>query len=328
MKILVTGAAGFIGHHVTRMLLEQGHEVRGLLRPGEADRNLRGLDVERVIGDVLDEDRMFEVCRGCDRVFHLAAIYVLWTPQPQRIWDVNVLGTMNVLNGCLRAGVGRVVYTSSIAALGQRPGDLASDETVPFNIWNRGNDYIRSKYLSEQVALRYRHNLDLTIVSPAMPIGPGDIGPTPTGKFILDFLRGSLPPMIFDGGVSLVDVEDVARGHVLAADRGERGERYVLSGHNTSLVKVLEIMRDVTGLKRRFARIPTPLARTLAKISEVASDYVLQKHPIMTVAEVDFAAPASFWDNSKAKRVLGFENRPLVESVQRAADWFRAEGYV
>jgi dihydroflavonol-4-reductase len=327
-KVLVTGAAGFIGHHVTRLLLEQGHTVRALLRPGESDANLNGLEVEQVIGDVLDEERMLEVCRGCERVFHMAAVYVLWTPQPQRIWDVNVLGTMNVLNGCVAAGVERVVYTSSIAALGQRPGAQASDESIPFNLWNTGNDYIRSKYLSEQVALRYQRQLDIVAVNPAMPIGPGDIGPTPTGKLVLDFLRGDLPPVIFDGGVSLVDVEDVARGHVLAGEKGGRGERYVLSGHNTTLLEMLDVLQDITGIRRRFIKVPAAAAKVVAHATEWAANHVFHRHPLLTVAQVDFASQASFWDNRKAREQLGFTNRPLAESIQRATDWFRVNGYV
>jgi dihydroflavonol-4-reductase len=178
------------------------------------------------------------------------------------------------------------------------------------------------------VALRYRRQLDLVAVNPAMPIGPGDIGPTPTGKLLLDFLRGDLPPVIFDGGVSLVDVEDVALGHVLAAERGRRGERYVLSGHNTTLTGMLDALQDITGIRRRFLKVPPAAAKVVAHVTEWAADNVLRKHPLLTVAQVDFASQASFWDNRKAREELGFSNRPLAESIQRATDWFISRGYV
>ncbi|MBU2490266.1 MAG: SDR family NAD(P)-dependent oxidoreductase, partial [Proteobacteria bacterium] len=225
-KALVTGAAGFIGSHVARLLLEEGTEVRALIRPGESFTNLAGLEVERVEGDILDPAAVDRAMEGVDVLFHLAAVYATWLPDWSVLWEVNLQGSRNVLWSAIRMGVGKVVYTSSIAAVGVLPGKALADETTPFNQYALGSPYVLSKYLSQQEALGFAKNgLDLVVVNPAFPFGAGDIGPTPTGRIILDFLMGKAP-VIFHGGANIVDVEDVARGHVLAAKKGRSGEIY------------------------------------------------------------------------------------------------------
>ncbi|HDP25208.1 MAG TPA: SDR family NAD(P)-dependent oxidoreductase, partial [Deltaproteobacteria bacterium] len=219
-KALVTGAAGFIGSHVVRELLGEGVWVRAMIRPGESTRNLDGLDVEQVSGDVLDPDAVASALTGVDTVFHLAAIFSIWMKDWRRIYEVNLQGTRNVLWAALKSGVERVVFTSSIAALGVNPSRELSSEDTPFNQYTLGNHYVLTKYLSQQEALGFANNgLDLVVVNPCFPFGPNDSVPTPTGQVIVDILKG-ISRASFNGGLNIVDVRDVARGHVLAALRG------------------------------------------------------------------------------------------------------------
>ena len=328
-RALVTGAAGFIGHHVVRVLAERNDvQVRALIRPGEDTQNLEGLDIERVEGDIRDLDAMTRATKDCDHVFHLAAIYALWMREPQRMWDVNVVGTTNILNACIVNRVRRVVYTSSIAAVGLRPDTQVSDEQDVFNAWNEATDYVRTKYLSEQVALGYRDVLDIVIVNPSFPMGPGDVGPTPTGKMVLDFLRGDLPPLLIRGGISVVDVEDAARGHVLAAEHGRAGERYLLSGHNLTLSEIVDRLASMTGQQRRYYRVPAALLEGLGVVVTAVSNHITGREPLLEPRSIRYASHHSYFDNSKACRELGFSVRPVEETLQRAVDWFVAQGYV
>ena len=328
--VLVTGAAGFIGHHVVRLLTEAGRHVRAVLRPGEDPRNLAGLDpalVDRVVADVLDRARLRAVTRGCAAVYHLAAIYRTWVPDAKTIYDVNVTGSSNVLAAAVEAGVRKVVYTSSIAAIGLRDDGAPSDEATPFDLWGHSFDYVRSKYLGQQIAESFAPLIDVSIVNPGMPLGPGDIGPTPTGKTMIDAISGRIR-VCFEGGLNLVDVEDVARGHLLAEQHGRRGEAYLLTGHNLSIYDLIAALRRVLGLRHAMFAMPVGLARAGGWALEQVADRVTRREPLITAGSVDYASQRLYFDNRKAREELGFAVRPLDETLRRAAAWFAANGYL
>lgn len=322
-KTLVTGAAGFIGGHVTRMLVEQGREVRALLRHGEDPSNIQGLEVEVVRGDLLDLMSLKSALEDVDRVFHLAAIYSLWLKQPELMFRVNVEGTRQFLKLALERGVERVVYTSSIAAVGVEPGMQPANEETGYNQW-QANDYVLSKYISElEVRELIRQGLPAVIVNPALPFGHGDRAPTPTGAMIRDVLRGRFPGYI-DGGFNAVDVEDVARGHILAEQHGRVGERYLLANANISVEDFMNLTAELTGCPRRTQKIPLPVmigvghaCETWAQLSGLA--------PMTTPKAVRYASQYLYYDNSKAKRELGLEFTPLHETIRKAAAWFRSQ---
>jgi len=327
MKTLVTGSTGFIGSAVVRQLLARGREVRCLVEPGADARNLAGLDVETVEGLVTDRARMTAALRGCEVLYHLAAIYRLWMPDSKLIYDVNVEGTKTVLWAAYKANLRRVVYTSSIAAVGMRDDGEPSDESVEFNLWHDANAYIRSKWLSERDALRFAaEGLPLVVVNPAFPFGERDVAPTPTGRFVVQTLRKELPGY-FEGGFNCVDVEDVARAHVLAEERGRVGERYILGGHNVSYEEFFKLTAELAGLPppRRKLR-----ARGLAALGwavETWADRVSHKEPRLTYKDARFTARRYWFDNGKARRELGMPVTPLRESLERSIRWFRANGY-
>jgi dihydroflavonol-4-reductase len=326
----VTGAAGFIGHHVVRLLLESGRSVRALVRPGEDARNLDVLDgprLERVEGDILDRPRLAEVMAGCRVVYHLAALYRTWVPDPRVVYDVNVTGTANVLATAAAQGVRKLVYTSSIAAIGIDPGGRPADEETAYNLWPFAFDYVRSKYLAHQVAAAFAPLLDVSLVCPGMPLGPGDIAPTPTGRTLVDTINGTIR-FNFDGGLNIVDVEDVARGHLLAELRGGRGETYLLTGHNLSIAEMVAELKRALGLRRRSWTIPAGFAAAFGRAAEVYADRVSHREPFITGGAVTYARQRLFYDNTKAREQLGFSVRPLPESLRRAADWFLAHGYL
>jgi len=328
--VLVTGAAGFIGHHVVRLLREAGRPVRALLRPGEDPRNLdplRGPGLELVEGDILDRAALHEHMRGCGVVYHLAALYRTWVPDSRVIHDVNVTGTANVLAAAAALGVRRLVYTSSIAAIGVDPDGAPAGEDTPYNLWPFAFDYVRSKYLAHQVALAFTPLLDLVIVNPGMPLGPGDIGPTPTGRTLVDTLNGKIR-VSFEGGLNLVDVEDVARGHLLAEARGRRGEAYLLTGHNLTIFAMVAQLRQVVGLRHGMLRIPAGLATAFGHLLEGWAERVSRREPLITPGTVAYTRQRLFYDNRKAREELGFTVRPLDETLRRAVEWFVAHGQI
>ena len=329
MKTLVTGASGFIGSAVVRKLLARNREVRCYVEPGAPRANLAGLDVEVLEGDVNDRARIAEALRGCDTLYHLAAIYAIWLPDNGKMYQVNVEGTKTVLWAAYKANLSRVVYTSSIAAVGHRPGAEPADESVPFtgDDWRDANAYIRSKWLSELDALRFaREGLPLVAVNPAFPFGERDIGPTPTGGFIVALLRGMVPGYV-DGGFCAIDVEDVAEGHVLAAEKGRVGERYILGNHNVSWHEFFHLVARIAGVKAPSLKLSRRVALGAAWAIENWAVRVKHKRPFGTLKSAKYTARYVYFDNRKARDELGLPSTPLEQTVERAVRWFRANGY-
>jgi dihydroflavonol-4-reductase len=328
-KVLVTGAAGFIGSHVVRELLEENIEVRCLIRPGENTANLDELDIEQVEGDVLDSEAVKSSVKAVDTVFHLAAIYSTWMKDWSRIYEVNIQGSRNVLRAALKAGVDRVVYTSSIAAIGIAPGKELSTEETLFNQYTLGSHYVLTKYLSQQEALGFtKEGLDLVVVNPCFPFGPGDIVPTPTGKIIVDALKGT-SPAYFNGGINIVDVRDVAKGHVLAAKKGKTGNLHILGNRNIPVHDFMKLVFREAGLDGRMLfKIPVPLMTAGTFLLKWWSDHVSHKTPLSTPSDIRYASQYLYFDNTKAREELGLEFRPVEESIRDSIQWFRENGYV
>jgi dihydroflavonol-4-reductase len=326
-KALVTGGAGFIGSHVVRTLVADGHPVRVLHLPGDDLRNLRGLDVELVPGDVTDRDDLRDAMRGCDWVFHLAAIYALWLRDPSRMRHVNVEGTRRVFEIAREVGVARVVYTSSIARFGGQGHGRRADENSPFALGPTGDAYARSKAEAHEVAVDAARDLDVTIVAPTGPLGPGDVGPTPTGRLLLAVL--SMPLVVVTRTeTNFADVRDIARGHVLAAKRGRRGESYLLGHRDLAIDDLARLALDVAGLVRPVVVAPTMVARMAAHAALAFTERVSRRAPLITPAAVAIAGLGLTADCSKAVRELGMPQTPLEIAVRDALCWFAREGYV
>ncbi len=327
MKAFVTGGSGFIGAAIVRALLEDGFGVRVLLRPGSDRRNLAGLEVEQWEGDLLQPASLANGMAGCDLLFHAAADYRLWTPEPAAMYAANVDGTRNILAAALESGISRVVYTSSVGTLGN-PGDgRPGTEETPVTLADMVGHYKRSKFLAEREAESFlAKGLPLVIVNPSTPVGPGDVKPTPTGKMIVDFLNGRMPAYL-ETGLNIIDVDDCARGHLLAASRGEIGRKYILGGEDLSMKEILRLLAAASGRpapKMRLPRLPVLLA---AHASEAVAR-VTGREPLIPVAGVRMAAKKMFFDSSRARAELGLDTGAPAVALQRAVDWFRANGYV
>jgi dihydroflavonol-4-reductase len=328
MLAAVSGSTGFIGSAVVRKLVAEGRSVRALCEPGAPTRNLDALPsgaVERVAVDVCDLDGMKRALAGCSTYYHLAAIYRVWNPDPRAIYRVNLEGTTAALLAAQAAGVGRVVYTSSIAAVGLRSDGAPSDETVTWNLHDIADEYVLTKHLSERIAMRFAQVLPVVVVNPAFPFGPGDLAPTPTGKIILGLLRGEVPGT-GPGGFCAVDVDDVAAAHVAAETRGRVGERYILGNHNVTFADFASLVAEVAGVARPRLHIPGALARGVARGMELWSAKVSHREPQATVKAIEYLQRRAFFDPAKARRELGFPCTPLRASVERAVQFFRAEG--
>ena len=327
MKALVTGSAGFIGSNVVRALLEDGHDVRALHLPNEDQRNLRGLDVERFAGDVTDEDDMRQAVRGCEVVFHLAAVYALWTKDPAIMQRVNVEGTRNVLDAARAEGVRRVVHTSSIARFGGQGPRLRATEESAFALGVTGDAYSRSKADAHEVAVQAAREQDVVIVAPCGPIGPGDAGPTPTGRLLLSAVK--LPVVVVaDTTTNFADVRDMARAHVLAAERGKRGETYLLGCRDVSLVEIARMALDALGLHKRVIVAPFVAASVVARGLRFVADRITRRPPLFTPEAVRIARLGLRADCTKAVRELGMPQSSVERAVADAMTWFGREGYL
>ncbi len=328
MKALVTGATGFVGSSVVRALLASGHQVRALVRAGADLRNIADLKVELVTGDVRDPASLSSAMVGCEQVYHVAALYSYWWSPRQDFYDVNVEGTRNVLRAAQAAQVERVVYTSSVATLGLPRDGSPGTEDTPARLADMISDYKRSKFLAEEVARDFAsRGLPVVIVNPSTPVGVRDIKPTPTGRTIVDFLNGRMPAYL-DTGLNIVDVEDVAEGHLLAAEKGRVGERYILGHENLTLKEMLDTLADLTGLPAPRLRLPYYPVLGLSYVYAAAYRFLPGRQPQMTPATVRLARKRMFFDSSKAVRELGLRQTPAREALGKAVAWFREHGYV
>ena len=327
MKALVTGGTGFIGANLVRLLLEEGFSVRVLARPESQKTNLDGLDVECVLGDLRDPHSLTRALQGCNVLFHAAAAYVFWTRDPGAIYETNVGGTRNILTAALDAGLEKVVYTSTESTIGVPPGSLGSEAHVSA-LDSLYGDYKKSKLLAEEAALGIAgRGLPVTIVNPTMPIGPWDIKPTPTGQVVVDFLNGRMPAYV-NTGLNVIDVADVARGHLAALEHGRLGERYILGHQNLTLRDLLAGLATVTGRRAPNVRIPLGLAVAAGAVDELVRGKMLKRHPRIALAAVRTARKIRHFGCSKAIEELGLPQSPIEGALLRAVDWFREHGYV
>ena len=325
---LVTGANGFVGAAVVRALLREGEPVRALVRHGSDQRNLDGLEVVPFEGDITVPESLASALQGCRYVFHVAADYRLWVPDPTPMYAANVQGSLNVLEAAHAAGVERLVYTSSVATLGIKPDGTSADESTPVSLHDMIGHYKRSKFLAE-AAVRERaaeSGLQVVTVNPSTPIGPGDIKPTPTGRIIVDAASGRMPAYV-DTGLNLVHVDDVARGHVLALRAGQPGERYILGGADMSLQAILAQVAEHVGRRAPTVRLPRWPLVPVAYASE-AWARVTGREPRVSVDGLRMSAKHMYFTSAKAERALGYQWRAPEEAIADAITWFREHDYI
>ena len=323
---LVTGGTGFVGSHVVRALLARGRSVRCLVRPGSRRDNLAGLDVELAEGDLTDPASLERALAGVATLYHVAADYRLWTRDPEELYRANAGGTENILAAAAKAGVSRVVYTSSVAALGLTEDGSPANEETPVVRDRIVGHYKKSKYDAERVALSWaRRGLPVVIVNPSTPIGEGDIKPTPTGQMIVDFVNRRMPAYV-DTGLNLVDVRDVAAGHLLAAERGRPGERYILGNRNMTLKEILDRLAAITGLPAPRTRLPHWVPLSAAAVATGIAR-VTGKPPRFSLESVRMSTHRMYFDASKAVRELGLPQTPVEQALSRSVAWFREKGY-
>ncbi len=325
-KTLVTGATGFVGAHVVRKLLQAGERVRVLVRRGSSLKNLQGLEVELVYGDLTQAPSVADAVKGCTHVYHVAADYRLWAPDPSVLYRANVQGTRHVLEASRAAGVERIVYTSTVGALGVPHNAAPGTEETPVGLADMIGHYKRSKFLAEAEAVAAaKTGLAVVIVNPSTPIGPRDVKPTPTGQIVVDFLNGRMPAYV-DTGMNLVDVEDVAQGHLLAMEKGKVGERYILGCRNVTLKQMLEILAQVSGRKAPHIQLPRGLVLGLGALSTALS-LITRRPPRVPLEAVRMAGKKMFFDSSKAVRELGLPQGSIEKALEKAVAWFRENGY-
>jgi len=326
MTTLVTGAAGFLGSHITRLLVQRGDNVRVLLRPSSSNRALSDLSLEYVTGDLRDKDSLERALDGVEKVFHVAADYRLWARRSRDIYQSNVEGTKNILEAARRARVRQFIYTSTVATIAVDRPELPN-ETTDARLEEMVGHYKRSKWMAEREALEAaRTGLPLIVVMPTTPVGPGDWKPTPTGKIILDFLNGKMPGYV-DTGLNFVGVEDCAAGHLLVAEKGEIGQRYLLGGENLTLKQLLDTLEKLTGLptpKRQFSH----RLALFAAYADTAVSRLLWREPNIPIEGVKIAQHKMFVDCSRASRELGFDPGPVIAALDRAVRWYEANGYL
>ena len=328
MRAFVTGGTGFIGGNLVRALLADGYEVRALARRGSDRRNLEGLAVELVEGDLDNRQILAEQIMGCDVVFHVAAHYSLWARDRDSIYRVNVTGTENMLAAARQARVKRFVHTSSVAAIGVPAPDTLGTEETQTTLEALVSDYKKSKFLAERAAREaVRQGLDVVIVNPSTPIGAYDLKPTPTGDIILRFLQNRMPAYVHTG-LNLIDVEDVARGHILAWHKGRTGERYILGHRNLTLKEMLEMLAAITGKPSPRFAVPHFIPLTVAFADEMILARWFGKTPQVSFSSVRMSQKAMFYDSSKAVRELGLPQSPIEQALEKAVRWFESNGYV
>jgi len=329
MKVLVTGATGFVGGAVARALVKRGIDVRVMARAGSDLQNLQGVPHELVEGDLRDQTSLRKALTGCRQLYHVAAHYALWAKDPSIFYDVNVTGTKNLLEAARDVGTERIVYCSTIGAIGLPPGGGLGTEETPVSLEQMAGHYKRSKYLAEQEVLKLATaGLPVVIVNPSAPVGTGDVKPTPTGQVIVDFMKGRMPAYI-ETGMNIVDVDDVAIGHLLAMERGRIGERYILgnAAGNWTMQQMLLVLEEITGVRAPRFRLPYSLALGAAYGNEALS-WLTGRPPKVPLAGVRMARQKMYFNPAKAIRELGLPQTPPRQALADAAEWFRLDGYV
>lgn len=327
MRVFLTGATGFVGSHVAHTYAASGADLRLLTRSSSNLKALEGLPAETVVGDLLHPEALRSALRGCDALVHVAADYRLWVPEPAAMYKANVDGTRDLLRIARQEGVPKVVYTSSVATMGFHRDTTIVDENSPVTEADMIGHYKRSKWLAEQEAIAAaRAGQHVMILNPTTPIGLGDRKPTPTGRIIVDFLNGKFPAYV-DTGLNLVDVDEVARIHLAALDRGTPGERYILGGENLTLKQILDKMAAISGLPSPTIKVPHAVAMAFAFFDETITGKLRGKEPRATVEAVRMGRKHMFASSAKAERELGFEVRPVYRALRSAMEWFVANGY-
>jgi len=331
MKALVTGATGFVGGNLVRELLKGGFQVKALVREASNRQNIDGLDVEIAVGNLRDHSSLDRAMHGCQVLFHVAAFYAFWTPDPAVVYETNVRGTENILAAAGNAGLQKIVYTSTESTIGIGTGIVdhaLGTEEAQSSLDSLSGHYKKSKLLAERLVQKMSlQGLPVTIVNPTMPMGPWDIKPTPTGQVVVDFLNRRMPAYV-NTGLNVVDVRDVAKGHILALEKGKIGERYILGHQNMTLREILGTLEAITGIRASNVRVPLWLALVAAFVDEFISGTLLRRAPRIPISAVRTARKFRHFDCSKAIRELGLPQTPIEESLGAAVAWFRQNGYV
>lgn len=327
MKSLVTGASGFLGSAVMHCLLNAGHEVRVLVRQKSNRLNLENLPIEISEGDLRDASSLKAAVAGCDNLFHVAADYRLWVPDPKTMYDINVTGTQNLVLSAMEAGVTRIVYTSSVATLGLNQDGTPANENTPSSLETITGHYKRTKFLAEQAIqeLIHLHKLPIIIVNPSTPIGPRDVRPTPTGRIVLDTLLGKMPAYV-NTGLNIAHVDDIAYGHLLALTHGKIGERYILGGDDMTLLQILQTVDEINGKHVNRLNLPVKMMLPIGWMMEKIA-LITNIEPRATVDSIRMASNIMFFSSEKAKNDLGYQYRPAAEAFQDAVVWFKENGY-
>jgi dihydroflavonol-4-reductase len=327
MLAFVTGATGFLGSHVARVLADNGADMRLLVRSSSNLRNIEGLRADRALGDLRDPASLEKAMAGCDMVFHVAADYRLWVRDPNEMYRSNVEGTRAILEAARKNGVRRVVYTSSVATIGFTRNGYPANEDSPVSLTNMIGHYKRSKFMAEQLALEAgRSGLQVVVVNPTTPVGDQDVKPTPTGRIVVDFLKRKFPAYV-ETGLNLVDVRECARGHVAALEKGKSGERYILGGENLTLKQILDKLAKITGLPSPMLKLPYIFAYAAGIADEIVTGRLRGREPRATIDTVRMGAKKMFASSDKAERDLGWKIVPVESALRRAAEWFRVNGY-
>lgn len=323
----LTGASGFVGAAVARVLIANGHHVRALVRPYNNRKNLKDLDIEIIEGDLCEPASYRKALAGCENLFHVAADYRIWVPDPASMHRVNVEATHVLMKSAMKAGVQRMIYTSSVATLGLHADGSPADETTPVKYTDMVGVYKQTKYRAEETVSRLiaKENLPAIIVNPSTPIGPRDVKPTPTGRIITDAVKGRIPAFV-DTGLNIAHVDDVANGHWLAFQKGKIGERYILGGENKSLQEILTVIAEITGTKPPKIKLPRQLLYPIAFGAEIYAT-LTKKEPLITIDGLNMAKKKMYFSTQKAERELGYTSRPAAEAIADAITWFKENRY-
>jgi dihydroflavonol-4-reductase len=329
-RVVITGASGFIGSAVARAVRARGAAVVAVVEPGADTRNLEGIPAERVVADIRDSAAVRAACTGARFVFHLAAIYRFWARDPRIFYDVNVGGTLNVLDAVRTAGCERLVFTSTVGVLGleRTKQGRPADETSYTDVSHLFGHYKRSKFIAEHEVLRAAaEGLDSCLVLPTFPLGPGDLGPTPTGKLVLDFLNGRMPAFV-DTAMNVTHVDDLALGHLAALERGRSGRSYIVGGENLSMRELLGTLAAYSGLPAPRLEIPRGLALTAGVVSDLIEGRLLRRQPRVPLEAARMSATRMVFSDERARTELGYTSRPAGEAIEESARWFADNGYL